>query len=360
MMKKRTSALFIALTAVSLMLVACGSAATEATTAPTPTEAGAEAEQPSVVVSDQDATDGTVNIEDVHARDQGWMVIHADQDGAPGPVIGQAPVSAGENHDVSVEIDLESATPKLYAMLHLDSGNVGEYEFPGDDVPVTNDQGEVVVVPFNVALPESGMGNQPSITVSNQSIKNGTVTIDEVVAAEDGWLVVHINEDGGPGPVIGHAAVEAGTNTDVQVEIDELEATTTLFAMLHVDAGTAGEYEFPGDDVPEQNQEGEVVVVPFEVEMGEPMEEGYTVEVIDSRFQPGEITVPVGATVTWIHQAQLSHTVTADEGLFDSGTLRAGDTFSFTFEEAGEYPYYCKFHGNEGGSGMSGTVIVEG
>lgn len=104
----------------------------------------------------------------------------------------------------------------------------------------------------------------PSVTVSDQTLEDSTVTIDEVIAAEAGWLVIHKEAEGNPGPVIGYTAVQAGENTNVVVEIDAAAATTTLFAMLHVDKGEMGTYEFPGADAPVQVNE-QVVVRPFKV-----------------------------------------------------------------------------------------------
>jgi plastocyanin len=69
-------------------------------------------------------------------------------------------------------------------------------------------------------------------------------------------------------------------------------------------------------------------------------------------FDPAEITVAAGDTVTWVHDGRISHTVTGD-GLA-SGTLAAGDTFETTFEEPGSFAYVCDFHGS-----MRGTVTVE-
>jgi len=108
----------------------------------------------------------------------------------------------------------------------------------------------------------------PGVTVSDQPIEDGTVTVDEVVAAGPGWIVIHADENGSPGQVMGWSAVEEGTNEDVVVEIEEDQATDTLHAMLHDDLGTVGTYEFPGADVPVQ-VEGEVVNVPFEVQAQE-------------------------------------------------------------------------------------------
>jgi nitrite reductase (NO-forming) len=57
------------------------------------------------------------------------------------------------------------------------------------------------------------------------------------------------------------------------------------------------------------------------------------------------LTIPVGTTVTWTNNDQgMAHTVTSVDGLFDSGFLDEGDTWSFTFEEPGEFEYLCTPH----------------
>jgi hypothetical protein len=90
----------------------------------------------------------------------------------------------------------------------------------------------------------------PSVTVRDQAVAGGSVTVERVVAAQNGWIVIHIDNNGAPGAVIGQAAVRAGENTNVSVPITVAQATPRLYAMLHIDAGTAGTYEFPGADVP--------------------------------------------------------------------------------------------------------------
>jgi plastocyanin len=82
------------------------------------------------------------------------------------------------------------------------------------------------------------------------------------------------------------------------------------------------------------------------------------IRIQDAAFQPSELTIPVGTTVIWTQSSNLPHTVTADDGRFDSGTLQNGDIFQLTFREEGRYPYYCAFHGGPGGIGMSGIIIV--
>jgi plastocyanin len=79
------------------------------------------------------------------------------------------------------------------------------------------------------------------------------------------------------------------------------------------------------------------------------------VEIVDLAFNPEEVTITAGSTVTWTHaDPNLPHTATSDDDVFDSGNLTEGDEFSFTFEEAGTFPYFCQVHPT-----MRGTVIVE-
>jgi plastocyanin len=70
-------------------------------------------------------------------------------------------------------------------------------------------------------------------------------------------------------------------------------------------------------------------------------------------FNPGALKVHQGTTVKWTNNDGASHTVTSDSGAFDSGSLKNGGSFSFTFNDIGSFTYHCKFH-----SGMTATVIV--
>lgn len=84
-------------------------------------------------------------------------------------------------------------------------------------------------------------------------------------------------------------------------------------------------------------------------------QEGQSVEisVVDFAFEPETVTIPAGTTVTWRNDGDRTHTVTADDGSFDSGRLDPGESFSFTFTEAGAYAYFCGFHPE-----MQGTIEV--
>lgn len=72
-------------------------------------------------------------------------------------------------------------------------------------------------------------------------------------------------------------------------------------------------------------------------------------------FSPKVITVPLGATVHWNNVDGMAHTITADDGSFDSGSLADASSFTHVFATAGTYKYHCGIH-----SSMTGTVIVRG
>lgn len=77
----------------------------------------------------------------------------------------------------------------------------------------------------------------PSVDMSDQAIENSMVAVDMVYSSGPGWIVIHGDDGGSLGQVVGHVAVQDGENTDVMVKVDEAAATDTLYAMLYLDAG---------------------------------------------------------------------------------------------------------------------------
>lgn len=71
-------------------------------------------------------------------------------------------------------------------------------------------------------------------------------------------------------------------------------------------------------------------------------------------YTPPSVTIPIGTTVTWRNIDPIQHTATARDNEFDSGLLGQNEIFSFTFNDPGEYEYYCTLHPY-----MIGTIIVE-
>ncbi len=74
-------------------------------------------------------------------------------------------------------------------------------------------------------------------------------------------------------------------------------------------------------------------------------------------YSPDVVTLIIGVnnTITWTNNDNAPHTVTADDGSFNSGNISPGASFSFTFTKAGIFPYHCVYH-----PWMTGTVTVRG
>ena len=70
-------------------------------------------------------------------------------------------------------------------------------------------------------------------------------------------------------------------------------------------------------------------------------------------FNPPEVTVAAGSTVTWTNQDSFTHTTTGKDGVWDSTDLPTGQSFSFTFDTAGTFTYICNIHPS-----MAGTIVV--
>ncbi len=73
-------------------------------------------------------------------------------------------------------------------------------------------------------------------------------------------------------------------------------------------------------------------------------------------YSPSDFTVVIGVnnTVTFVNQDSATHTVTADDGSFNSGDILAGHSWTYTFATPGTYSFHCKYH-----SFMKGAVIVK-
>jgi len=77
------------------------------------------------------------------------------------------------------------------------------------------------------------------------------------------------------------------------------------------------------------------------------------VAIADYSFKPATLTVAAGTRVVWTQKDDDPHTVTADDGSFDSKGLGQGDTYAHVFVKPGRYPYHCSAH-----PFMKGVVIV--
>ena len=84
--------------------------------------------------------------------------------------------------------------------------------------------------------------------------------------------------------------------------------------------------------------------------------ETHDVSIANFSFTPSTLEISTGDTVRWTNNATNNHTSlsTSDPVVWNSGTISAGNTFEFQFDDTGEFPYRCGFH-----SSMTGSITVQ-
>jgi len=87
-----------------------------------------------------------------------------------------------------------------------------------------------------------------------------------------------------------------------------------------------------------------------------PVQDARSVAIGDNFFDPLDVAVEPGSTITWTNNGDEPHTVTADDGSFDSGRLNPGDSYTVAFGGQGTVRYHCEIHPEE----MRGSVTVGG
>jgi hypothetical protein len=95
------------------------------------------------------------------------------------------------------------------------------------------------VLGFAIAPAFAGGHATPMLKAADQSVANGIVSAESVVADKTGWLVVHrTTSEMKPGPVVGHAPLRAGENIDVAAILTEaVKPGDMLMLMVHSEDG---------------------------------------------------------------------------------------------------------------------------
>jgi len=197
---------------------------------------------------------------------------------------------------------------------------------------------------------------QASITVSSQSLVGDEVVVDSLYLDKSGYLVIHKDVDGKPGPVIGHSDLLSGEKTNVKIKIDASQAGTKVFAMLHYDDDNDGVYGFPDEDKPVL-LEGKVAVKPIEfiqqettttAPAGKTQEFKITIEHNDG-YSPNKISVNKGDTVKILaisDQPFHEHGITIDAYNINVKVLKnsfsSPDVIEFIADKTGTFEMYCK------------------
>lgn len=179
-------------------------------------------------------------------------------------------------------------------------------------------------------------------------------TTVRVVVNEDGsglaGVTVRLFEAGAASAL---ATDETGSTGSVQFEVDPgaYEAEIDVPADLELDEGEASRKSVTV-------AEGATSTVSFG--LVSPVDD----DVVEIRatsaltFEPAEVTITPGTTVRWVNESSMLHTVTPDghDEWEEESLPSSGDTFTHTFESAGEFDYYCSPHLS---AGMTGSITVQ-
>lgn len=222
---------------------------------------------PDVFVLDQPLVNGGIVVERVVSNGPGWLVVHFDDDGELGLIIGFAPLVDGVNEVVTVPLVETAVTDQLFIMLHADEEPLGEFGFPRSD-PQRVYNGRIMdPVPFRIN-PGNVLYTRDQVLQPDEG-GNAIVIIPLVLADIDTWVVIRRDAEGTPGEIIGRAWLPAGVNRQVMVSLELEQVTDILYAVLHHDADSDQDFDYPdgGDQPLLRNRR--VIQAPFTLLSGE-------------------------------------------------------------------------------------------
>ena len=138
-----------------------------------------------------------------------------------------------------------------------------------------------------------------------------------------------------------------------------LVSTVALVAVIAVSCGNSGSSEAAGDDSATKG----LPDVPASDYKDETGKGSVVIDTRDNTFTPQYVTVSPGTKLEFENRGRTPHNVIpVEKDEFDAvptEDLQPDDTAIITFDEPGEYPYYCSLHGTKT-KGMTGRIKVEG
>jgi cytochrome c oxidase subunit 2 len=265
---------------------------------------------------------------------------------------------------------------KIYILVVVAALVLAGCSHNSEKVAPTGTSSDETTAPQDQATGE-GLETAPYIIVGDQPVIEGKVVIASVTSLTPGFVVVHADDNGNPGAVLGYTVVSSGTSPQVEVAIDITKQTPILYAMLHEDTGVQGTFEFPADDKPVMVSNTAVtmpfnIVTDMEDSLGKPITDvtgetntagevqSFTITARKWEFEPSTITVKKGNTVKLsITSVDVEHGF----GLPEFGinkTIEAGETVDVEFvaDKVGEFPFSCTVYCGEGHKDMKGTLVV--
>jgi hypothetical protein len=211
-----------------------------------------------LTVDPQVSSDGTVVVENFFLQNGGYLVLHADDGGEPGRVVGVERFDSGYHSAVRIRMDEQfwresGDAVTVWATLHRSDGD-GAFD-PSED-EIFRSFGGVAGRAVTVEKAETG---RSYVVAANpfgvrQETDGPNVTVRNVSLASDGYLALHATEqDYSPGRPVGHVQLSAGTHQNVTVRLNEsfyrsLDERYDLWAVVHT-SDENGEFD-PETDRP--------------------------------------------------------------------------------------------------------------
>ncbi len=308
----------------------------------------------------------SVVVDEVFVPEGGFVTMH-DSSIADGAVFESIRgtsdyLEAGLHHDIVIGLDDElDADDSLFAMPHMDTNDNEQYDFPAtegeEDGPYTVDD--------EILMDDGAVELSAAVSASRQVSDGHTVTVDRVDLSEGGFVTIHdasLIAGDVFGSVVGTSEyLDAGTHTDVEVELDErLTTSQTIVPMAHQDTNDNETYDFAetegGEDGP-YTAGGDTVVdtakvtVPASVAATDQTTAGETVTVDsvtlhdggfvtihDSSLAEGEVFDSVRGTSDYLGpgthddvEITLDEPLTADDDVFAMAHLDTNDNEEYDF-----------------------------
>ena len=202
---------------------------------------------------------------------------------------------------------------------------------------------------------QTTVAKQPSITaLSTQSLVGNEIVVAGVHLDKPGYLVIHKDVNGKPGPVIGYTDLISGEKKNVKVTIDASQAGTRVFGMLHYDEGN-DKYTSLDEDKPIVLA-GNVVVIPIALTQ-QTATQTTSVQAKEFRitldhssgYTPNKISVNMGDTVRILaisNQPSHNHGIAIDAYNINKAVLKNSfsdsEVIEFVANKAGTFDIYCK------------------
>lgn len=122
-----------------------------------------------------------------------------------------------------------------------------------------------VMPPTNLPITRVPVQDVELVVNRQSGASASSVLVAKVFTKAAGWISIHVDDNGNPDSGnVGYVSVKKGLSTNVKVPLRTSKLTQRLWAMLHVDTGKLGVFEFPGKDLVAKTNRGKMVSVPFE------------------------------------------------------------------------------------------------